>query len=271
MTVQVIADETLGIAARGATRDGPSWGAGAPAISFAHVSKTFRGGTEAVADATFEVAAGEFVSIVGPSGCGKSTLLRLASGLTEVTSGRVALGEENVGFVFQEATLLPWRTVRRNLELLPELHGIGRPERRERAPSALALMGLTGFEKHRPRQLSGGMRMRVSLARSLTLRPRIFLFDEPFAALDEITRHRLNDELLRIFLAEQFAGLFITHSVLEATYLSSRVLVMSARPGRIVAEVAVPIGYPRRPEQRFDPLLIEAAAEVSARLREVST
>jgi NitT/TauT family transport system ATP-binding protein len=243
---------------------------GGPAISFSHVTKTFRGGTEAVADATFTVAAGEFVSIVGPSGCGKSTLLRLASGLTDITSGTVALTQANVGFVFQEPTLLPWRTVQKNLELLPELHGINRDERRQRAREALALMGLTGFEKHRPRQLSGGMRMRVSLARSLTMRPRIFLFDEPFAALDEITRHRLNDELLRIFLAERFASLFITHSVLEATYLSSRVLVMSARPGRIVADIAVPIGYPRHPEQRFDPALVEVAGEVSARLREVA-
>ena len=253
-------------AAAGAAGGAP----GAPALSFAHVAKTFRGGTQAVADATFTVGAGEFVSVVGPSGCGKSTLLRLASGLTEATSGTVAVGEDNVGFVFQEATLLPWRTVQRNLELLPELHGIGRAERRRRATEALALMGLTGFEKHRPRQLSGGMRMRVSLARSLTMKPRVFLFDEPFAALDEITRHRLNDELLRLFLAERFAALFITHSVLEATYLSSRVLVMSARPGRIVADLPVPIEYPRRPEQRFDPALVEVAAEVSARLAEAS-
>jgi len=208
------------------------------------------------------------VAIVGPSGCGKSTLLRLASHLTNPSSGEIRVAPGNLGYVFQDATLLPWRTVQRNVELLAELAGTPRLERARLAADAIALTGLTGFENHRPRALSGGMRMRVSLARSLTMRPRIFLFDEPFGALDEITRERLNNELLGLFERERFAGLFVTHSVSEATFLASRVLVMSPRPGRIVAEIAVPFAYPRAPELRFEPEFAAVAGQISARLRE---
>ena len=238
------------------------------ALSFEHVSKIFPDGTRAVDDVTLDVHAREMVAIVGPSGCGKSTLLRLASQLTRPTSGEIRIGDGNLGYVFQDPTLLPWRTVQRNVELLAELAGIPAAERARRAAQAILLTGLSGFEKHRPRALSGGMRMRVSLARALTMRPNIFLFDEPFGALDEITRERLNGELLGLFEREGFAGLFVTHSVSEAAFMASRVLVMSPRPGRIVAEIAIPFAYPRAPELRFNPDFAAVAGQISASLRE---
>src|SRR5712691_10871897 len=237
-------------------------------LSFEHVSKVFPDGTRALDDVTLQVKSGEMVAIVGPSGCGKSTLLRLASRLSAPSAGEIVVGDGNLGYVFQDATLLPWRTVQHNVELLAELAGMDRAERARLAAEAIVLTGLTGFERHRPRALSGGMRMRVSLARALTMRPRIFLFDEPFGALDEITRERLNGELLGLFERERFAGLFVTHSVTEAAFLASRVLVMSPRPGHIVAEIGVPFGYPRPAELRFDPRFASIAAEISARLRE---
>jgi NitT/TauT family transport system ATP-binding protein len=240
-----------------------------PVLAFESVGKAFAD-TVAVADVTASVAAEEIIAVVGPSGCGKSTLLRIASGLSEPTSGRLRTADRNIGYVFQDATLLPWRTVQHNLELFGELAGLPRQERRERAAQALALTGLTGFERHRPRQLSGGMRMRVSLARALTMRPGIFLLDEPFGALDEITRQRLNDEVLRIYAQERFAAIFVTHSVAEAAYLASRVLVMSPRPGRIVADITVPFGYPRASGLRFDPAFVALTAEISHALLEAS-
>jgi NitT/TauT family transport system ATP-binding protein len=214
------------------------------------------------------VRSAEFVVIVGPSGCGKSTLLRIASGLESATAGTVRVGGTQLGYVFQDATLLPWRTVRGNVELLGELHDLPKEERQGRATEAIQLVGLTGFERNHPKQLSGGMRMRVSLARALTMKPEVFLFDEPFASLDEITRTRLNDELLSLFSVEGFAGLFVTHSIPEAVYLASRVLVMSGRPGRILGEVPVPFPYPRSPELRFDPEFASVAGQVSKLLRE---
>jgi NitT/TauT family transport system ATP-binding protein len=238
------------------------------ALAFDRVSKVFPDGTQAIDDVSLQVRSGEMVSIVGPSGCGKSTLLRLASRLSAPSAGSIAVAEGNLGYVFQDATLLPWRTVQSNVELLAELAGVPRAVRARLAAEAISLTGLNGFERHRPRALSGGMRMRVSLARALTMRPRIFLFDEPFGALDEITRERLNGELLGLFERERFAGLFVTHSVGEATFLASRVLVMSARPGRIVAEIDVPFGYPRAPELRFDPDFAAVAGRISAQLRE---
>jgi NitT/TauT family transport system ATP-binding protein len=243
---------------------------GQSALAFVHVTKTFTDGTHALDDVSLSIAPGEMVAIVGPSGCGKSTLLRLASKLSTASSGSIEVDPGHLGYVFQDATLLPWRTVQRNVELLAELAGIDKDERARLAADAIALTGLGGFELHRPKTLSGGMRMRVSLARSLTLRPRVFLFDEPFGALDEITRERLNGELLDLFVREGFAGVFVTHSVVEATFLASRVVVMSSRPGRIVAEVPVPFGYPRSPELRFDPRFAELAGQVSAHLRGAS-
>ncbi|MCU1376273.1 MAG: cmpD [Actinomycetia bacterium] len=238
------------------------------ALAFDGVGMTFPDGTHAIDDVSFSVGRGEFVAVVGPSGCGKSTLLRIASGLTPATAGSVGVDRSDLGYVFQDATLLPWRTVQDNVELFAELHGIDKERRRSLARDAIKLVGLEGFERHVPKRLSGGMKMRASLARSLTLKPSVFLFDEPFGALDEITRERLNDELLRLFLSEEFAGLFITHSVSEAVFLSTRVLVMSPRPGRIVADVAVPFAYPRSPDLRFHPDFAALAGEVSAALRE---
>jgi len=246
----------------------PPPGLAATTLSFDDVSMVFPDGTHALSGISFSVGAGEFVTVVGPSGCGKSTLLRIASGLTLHTSGTLHVDREHLAYVFQDPTLLPWRTVEKNVELVAELHGLPKAERLARARNAIELVGLGGFESKYVKQLSGGMKMRASLARSLVLDPNLFLFDEPFGALDEITRERLNDELLRLFLSENFAGLFITHSVSEAVFLSTRVLVMSPRPGRIVADVAVPFGYPRAPELRFQPEFAALAGEVSALLRE---
>jgi NitT/TauT family transport system ATP-binding protein len=227
----------------------------------------FPDGTHALRETTFDVRAGEFVTVVGPSGCGKSTLLRIASGLTKATSGKVSIDPGNVGYVFQDATLLQWRTVQKNVELLAELEGIDKAERARRAAENIALVGLDGFEKKYPKQLSGGMKMRCSLARSLVMDPKVFLFDEPFGALDEITREKLNDELLSLFQRKGFAALFITHSIYEAVFLSTRVLVMSARPGRIVGDFKVPFAYPRSPDLRFEPEFAELSGQVSHALR----
>ena len=239
-----------------------------PALSFIDVSKTFGDGTAALSNITFDVSDGEFVTVVGPSGCGKSTLLKIASKLIPATSGQVVVQTDNLGYVFQDATLLPWRTVQRNVELFLELHGTSRIERRELADKAIELVGLEGFKHHHPKRLSGGMKMRVSLARSLATKPSTFLFDEPFGALDEITRERLNDELMKLFVQEHFAGLFITHSVYEAVFLSTRVLVMSARPGRIIAEFDIPFDYPRPTDLRFDPEFARLTGQISHALRD---
>jgi NitT/TauT family transport system ATP-binding protein len=237
-------------------------------LDFRDVSMRFPDGTQALTGVDLSVAGGEFVTVVGPSGCGKSTLLRIASGLETASGGRTTVTSERIGYVFQDATLLPWRSVRRNVELLTELHGTPKAERTAKARAAIDLVGLNGFEQHLPRQLSGGMRMRVSLARSLTLDPKLFLFDEPFGALDEITRERLNDELLRLFAQQGFAGLFITHSVAEAVYLSTRVVVMSGRPGSIVGTFAVPFDLPRDPDLRFTAEYAALVGEISHVLRE---
>jgi NitT/TauT family transport system ATP-binding protein len=237
------------------------------ALTFDHISKTFPDGTEALTDVSFSERPGDFVTVVGPSGCGKSTLLRIASGLTPATGGQARVAARNLGYVFQDATLLPWRTVQKNVELLAELHKVPKDERRRLAADAIELVGLQGFERHHPRRLSGGMKMRVSLARSLTLNPEVFLFDEPFGALDEITRERLNDELIRLFLSQRFAALFITHSVYEAVFLSTRVLVMSSRPGRIVGDFEVPFPYPRNQDLRFEPEFAALTGAVSHALR----
>ncbi|MXP21311.1 ATP-binding cassette domain-containing protein [Gordonia sp. HNM0687] len=241
---------------------------GHPLVGFEHIELTYPGGTHALRDVSLTVREGEFVSVVGPSGCGKSTLLRLSAGLETITDGYMQCGAERIGYVFQDATLLPWRTVWENVALVGELDGVPRGERDRRIAAALETVGLTGFEKHLPHMLSGGMRMRVSLARSLTMDPDLFLFDEPFAALDEITRERLGVELTELFAAKRFAGLFITHSVSEAAFLSSRVLVMSGRPGNIVDEIEVPFPFPRSPELRFDPKFAEIAGRISRALRE---
>jgi NitT/TauT family transport system ATP-binding protein len=237
------------------------------ALQFDNVGMTFPDGTQALENVSLSVTPGEFVTVVGPSGCGKSTLLRIASGLETQTQGACAVDRDSIGYVFQDATLLPWRTVQRNIELLAELHGETKAECQRRAQEAISLVGLDGFADKYPRQLSGGMRMRASLARSLVMKPRVFLFDEPFGALDEITRERLNDELLGLFQREGFAGLFITHSIAEAVYMSTRVLVMSPRPGRITASFDIPFAYPRDHDLRYSPEFAELCGEVSHALR----
>mgnify|MGYP005811658013 CR=1 FL=1 len=239
----------------------------APAVRFRNVSMTFPDGTRALEDVSFDIRRGEFVTVVGPSGCGKSTLLRIASGLNAASSGEVILDRSGLGYVFQDATLLQWRNVFRNVELLAELDGHPVEERRRRVQESIELVGLAGFEDKYPKQLSGGMKMRASLARSLVLDPQVFMFDEPFGAVDEITRERLNSEVLTLFERNGFAGLFITHSISEAVFLSTRILVMSARPGRIIAEFEVPFGYPRVPDLRFEPEFGHLAGEVSHALR----
>ena len=236
-------------------------------VTFRDVAKQFPDGTRALQDVTLHAEAGELVSIVGPSGCGKSTLLRMASGLTRCTSGQIAVEATNVGFVFQDATLLPWRTVRRNVELLLELARVRGAERRRRGQEAIDTVGLTDNEGKYPRALSGGMKMRVSLARCLTMAPEVFLFDEPFGALDEITRQRMNEEVLRLFQQRQFCGLFVTHSISEAVFMSTRVVVMSGRPGRVVADIPIPFGLPRPPELRYSREVGVVAGQVSAALK----
>lgn len=238
-------------------------------VQFDNVGMTFPDGTQALENVSLSVQPGEFVTVVGPSGCGKSTLLRIASRLEQQTHGTCNIDQSSIGYVFQDATLLPWRSVQRNIELLAELHGVSKSECEKRACEAIQLVGLDGFANKYPRQLSGGMRMRASLARSLVMKPRVFLFDEPFGALDELTRERLNDELLALFQREGFAGLFITHSIAEAVYMSTRVLVMSPRPGRIVSTFDVPFAYPRRHDLRYQPEFAELCGKVSNAMRVV--
>ena len=194
-------------------------------------------------------------------------MLKIASGLLEPTAGNVDVDRERLGYVFQDATLLPWRTVSKNVELLAELHGTSIQERKKLVQESIELVGLEGFEDHYPKSLSGGMKMRCSLARSLTLKPPVFLFDEPFGAVDEITREHLNEETQQLFKQEGFAGLFITHSISEAVFMSTKVLVMSARPGRIVAEFDIPFEYPRNPDLRFEAGFAELCGKVSVELR----
>ena len=241
-----------------------------PTLVLDGVGKRFATGTLALTDVSLSLAPGDFVSVVGPSGCGKSTLLRLASGLETATSGNIDVNAADTSYVFQDPTLLEWRSAASNVELVQELRGASREARRTRAQEMLDLVGLTGFERQHPRALSGGMRMRVSIARALVAEPDLALFDEPFGALDEITRLQMQTELQKIFVLKSFAGLFITHSVSEAVYLSTRVLVMSGRPGRIVADIPVPWSYPREPSLRYDPEFATLTGRVSQALGEHS-
>ena len=232
----------------------------------AGLNKYFPSGVQALHGLNLEIGRGQFVSIVGPSGCGKSTFLRLVAGLDEPTSGELRVeGHDPLGlaFVFQDATLLPWRSVAHNITLPLELR---REDADERVAQTLELVGLTDFAAAYPAQLSGGMRMRVSIARALVTRPQILLLDEPFGALDEITRQRLNEELLRLWQEDHWTSLFVTHNVSEAVFLSQRVLVMSARPGRILADIPIPFPYPRSAYLRSAPEFIRIANGISRQL-----
>lgn len=224
-------------------------------VSIRNVSKQFANGTLALRDVKLDLAEGEFVSLLGPSGCGKSTLLRIIAGLGAPSAGTVdwptashdvrGQAHPDLGFVFQDPTLMPWAAALRNVMLPLTLAGVGKAEAEARAAEMLALVGLKGFEKSYPRELSGGMKMRVSIARALVTRPKILLMDEPFAALDEITRHRLNDDLLELWWKNRFSAVFVTHSVFESVYLSQRIVVMAARPGRVIADLTNEAPYPR--------------------------
>jgi NitT/TauT family transport system ATP-binding protein len=247
-----------------------------PEIVLNSVSKQFRSGALALQGISMQVEKGEFVSLLGASGCGKSTLLRLVSGLTPATSGRVTVNgmtpvnaRELISFIFQDATLLPWRTVERNVGLGLELEHAARALRKEKVAKMLALVGLTHVAQSYPRQLSGGMKMRVSIARALVSRPRILLLDEPFAALDEMSRDRLNEELLRLYLEHHWTVLFVTHSVAEAVFLSTRIVVLAPHPGRIAHVVPIDLPWPRTAETRLTAAYEGHVARVSRLLRSV--
>jgi NitT/TauT family transport system ATP-binding protein len=249
---------------------------GVPEIAIDGVSKQFRSGSLALQKVSMQVQKGEFVSLLGPSGCGKSTLLRLVSGLTPATSGVVSVNgmtpvnaRELMSFIFQDATLLPWRTVEQNVGLGLELEHAARPTRKEKVAAMLELVGLTHVAQRYPRQLSGGMKMRVSIARALVSHPRILLLDEPFAALDEMSRDRLNEELLRLYLEQHWTVLFVTHSVSEAVFLSTRVVVLAPNPGRIAHVVPVDLPWPRTAETRLTVAYEEEVARISRLLRSV--
>ena len=226
-----------------------------PLVSIRDVSKQFANGTIAIRGVDLDLHDGEFVSLLGPSGCGKSTLLRIIAGLGAPSAGTIewptaphaASGEPqpDLGFVFQDPTLMPWSNALKNVMLPLTLAGVGTREAEQRSAEMLALVGLKGFERSYPRELSGGMKMRVSIARALVTHPRILLMDEPFAALDEITRHRLNDDLLALWWQNRFTAVFVTHSVFESVYLSQRIVVMAARPGRVMADLRSEAPYPR--------------------------
>ena len=241
------------------------------------VNKVFGTGSgqrvEALRDVSLSIGAGEFVSLIGPSGCGKSTLLRLIGDLTSPTDGTVTVNgkpapkarlDRDYGIVFQAPVLFDWRTVEKNVQLPLEVSGIGKAERQSRARETLELVELTQFAEHRPWQLSGGMQQRVSIARALAGRPRILLMDEPFGALDEMTRERMNLELLRVWDRTGTTIVFVTHSIPEAVFLSTRVVVMSPRPGRITD--VIPIDLPR--ERNIDTRELERYFELVTQVRE---
>jgi NitT/TauT family transport system ATP-binding protein len=248
-----------------------------PLLRLTGVSKTFANETVALDGVDLTIKPGEFVTLLGPSGCGKSTLLHLIAGLVAPSAGSIdwpqssydVHGEPDrlLGFVFQEPTLLPWCSVFENVYLPLKLAGAGKSAVRERIMSVIAQVGLTRFANAYPRELSGGMRMRVSIARALVTNPRILLMDEPFAALDEITRTKLNNDLLALFARQHLTVIFVTHSVYESVYLSSRVVVMSARPGRISCEIAIDTPYPRDEEFRTSSLYNDYCRRASDALR----
>jgi NitT/TauT family transport system ATP-binding protein len=244
-----------------------------PLITFHGVGRRFDD-LLALADLDFSVAKSEFVSIVGPSGCGKSTILRLIAELAKPTSGEIhwsgRAADHRIGFVFQEPTLMPWASVAANIRLPLDLQGAS-PDAEAKVNDIVARVGLQGFERAVPAELSGGMKMRVSLARALITKPSLLLLDEPFAALDEITRFKLNDDLSSLWRGGGWTVVFVTHSVYEAVYLSSRVIVMTPRPGRTAADIAIDAPYPRDESFRADPIYQDYCKRLSATLRDVMT
>ena len=226
---------------------------GKPAVRLDRVAKTYPNGVAALAGLDLAVAVGEFLTLVGPSGCGKSTLLRLIAGLDRPSGGTVARAATDLGFVFQDPTLMPWADVAANIALPLVLARHPRAEIAARVDAMIARVGLAGFAGAYPRELSGGLRMRVSIARALITRPRLLLMDEPFSALDEISRFRLEDDLLALWREFGTTVVFVTHSVFEAVYLSTRVVVLTPRPGQIAADVPIDLPHPRGSALRTDP------------------
>ncbi|THH34516.1 ABC transporter ATP-binding protein [Aliishimia ponticola] len=239
----------------------------APILHMREVDKTFGGQVAALRRMSLTVREGDFISLLGPSGCGKSTALRLIAGLMPPTLGKIewvgGQGAGDLGVVFQEPTLMPWATVAQNVWLPFRLRGQSFKSVKDKVFEALALVGLEKFHDSYPRELSGGMKMRVSIARALVTRPRLILMDEPFAALDEITRQKLNDDLLALRAKTGATVIFVTHSVFESVFLSDRILVMAARPGRVIKEITVDEPYPRGLEWRIAPQYGEIAREAS--------
>jgi NitT/TauT family transport system ATP-binding protein len=225
-----------------------------PAISLIRVNKTFENGTLALKDLNLNIYQSEFISLVGPSGCGKSSLLRIIAGLSSASSGKIQwsnnANQKEIAFVFQEAALMPWATVMDNIRLPLKLAGVSKKTADYAVKESLDLVGLSDFEQAYPRQLSGGMKMRVSIARALVTSPKVLLMDEPFGALDDITRTKLNDELLALWSHKSWTVVFVTHNIYEAVYLSNRVIVMAARPGRVVADITIDEPLPRNEEFR---------------------
>jgi NitT/TauT family transport system ATP-binding protein len=239
-----------------------------PLLTLSGVSKAFDNGRLALADIDLQVDAGSFVSLVGPSGCGKSTLLRLVAGLVPMSGGTLARDPAlnaagGIGYVFQDPTLMPWATVADNVWLPLRLQGHTYRDVADRVDDALERVGLSDFANARPRQLSGGMRMRVSIARALATRPKLLLLDEPFAALDEITRLRLNDDLHALWRSERLTVIFVTHNVVEAAFLSTRVVTMTARPGRIYNERSIVLPDERPPTLRTKASSVGLCREIS--------
>jgi len=250
----------------------------APFVEFREVTKNFGDGPVVLDRFSLTVATGDFVSVIGPSGCGKSTVLRLIAGLTPSTAGTLTIAQrapednvEDLAFVFQEATLLPWLTTADNVELPQKLRGVPASERTITRNRVLDLVRLGEKTAAYPRQLSGGQKMRVSIARALALSPKLLLLDEPFGALDEMTRERLNEELLAIRDRQAWTAIFVTHSVAEAVFLSNRIVIMSARPGRVHAEIPILLPYPRTNETRLSAEYLALVANVSRALRAVET
>jgi NitT/TauT family transport system ATP-binding protein len=248
-------------------------GTSTPLLELREIEKRYGNGTLALQRMSVAVGEHEFVSFLGPSGCGKSTALRMIAGLSPLSGGEIrwaggatADPSQELSFVFQEPTLMPWATVFDNVWLPLRLKGVAREKARSEVEAALATVGLAQFATVYPRELSGGMKMRVSIARAMVTRPRLLLMDEPFAALDEMTRFKLNNDTLAVWQEGRFTALFVTHSVYEAVYLSTRIVVMAARPGRVVAEIAVDEPYPRSEAFRTSPRYNALCVEVSGAL-----
>jgi NitT/TauT family transport system ATP-binding protein len=222
------------------------------AITLSHISKVYANGTIALSDLNLNIGEGQFVSLVGPSGCGKSTVLRIIAGLGKMSAGTLDWqpAQRKLAFVFQEAALMPWATVQENVRLPLKLAGLSKRSTSTAVAEAIALVHLQGFEKAYPRELSGGMKMRVSIARALVTQPEVLLMDEPFGALDEMTRSKLNSDVLDLWLQKRWTVVFVTHNIYEAVYLSNRVIVMASRPGRVIADVAIEAPYPRTEDFR---------------------